>query len=57
MAARYADYVADLRTLFCELDRHPDLFQTFDVRLELAAAGGLGTAPDEARAFATAAGA
>ena len=41
MAALYADYVADLRTLFGELDRRPDLFQTFDVRLELAAAGGL----------------
>ena len=41
MAALYADYVADLRTLFCELDRRPDLFQTFDVRLELAVAGGL----------------
>lgn len=41
MAALYADYVADLRTLFSELDRHPDRFQTFDVRLELAAAGGL----------------
>lgn len=39
--ALYADYVADLRTLFLELDRHPELFQTFDVRLELAAAGGL----------------
>jgi hypothetical protein len=41
MAALYADYVADLRTLFGELDRQPNRFQTFDVRLELAAAGGL----------------
>lgn len=40
-AALYADYVADLRTLFSELDRRPELFQTFAVRLELAAAGGL----------------
>ena len=40
-AAFYADYVADLRTLFLELDRRPELFQTFDVRLELAVAGGL----------------
>ncbi len=40
-AALYADYIADLRTLFLELDRRPELFQTFDVRLELAAAGGL----------------
>ncbi|MGQ3214982.1 hypothetical protein [Shinella sp.] len=37
----YADYVTDLRRLFSELDRHPDLFQSFDARLELAAAGGL----------------
>lgn len=37
----YADYVTDLRALFSELDRHPDLFQSFDARLELAAAGGL----------------
>ncbi|MCM2401358.1 hypothetical protein NBH20_09335 [Rhizobium sp. S153] len=39
--ALYADYVADLRSLFTELDRSPEQFQTFDVRLELAAAGGL----------------
>ncbi len=39
--ALYADYVADLRTLFAELDQHPERFQTLDVRLELAAAGGL----------------
>ena len=37
----YADYVMELRALFSELDRRPDLFQSFDVRLELAAAGGL----------------
>lgn len=37
----YADYIADLRALFSELDRHPDLFQSFDTRFELAAAGGL----------------
>jgi len=37
----YADTIADLRTLFAELDRSPDLFQTFDVHLELAAAGTL----------------
>lgn len=37
----YADYIADLRPLFSELDRQPDRFQSFDVRLELAAAGGL----------------
>lgn len=39
--AFYADYVAHLRTLFCELDSRPELFQTFDVHMELAAAGGL----------------
>ncbi|MBB5666046.1 hypothetical protein [Rhizobium leguminosarum] len=39
--ALYADYIADLRTLFAELDRHPERFQTFNVRLELVAAGGL----------------
>lgn len=37
--AFYADYIADLRGLFTQLDRHPELFQTFEVRLELAAAG------------------
>ncbi|MCJ8055914.1 hypothetical protein GB928_020020 [Shinella curvata] len=37
----YADAIAELRTLFAELDRNPDLFQTFDVRLELAASGSL----------------
>lgn len=41
MAALYADYVVELRSLFSELDQYPDRFQTFDVRLELAAAGGL----------------
>jgi hypothetical protein len=39
--ALYADYVAGLRALFAELDQHPERFQTFDVRLELAAAGSL----------------
>lgn len=37
--ALYADYIADLRALFTELDRRPEKFQTFNVRLELAAAG------------------
>ncbi|WP_421869637.1 hypothetical protein [Pararhizobium sp.] len=37
--ALYADYIADVRGLFTQLDRHPELFQTFEVRLELAAAG------------------
>lgn len=37
----YADYVTDMRALFSELDRRPELFQSFDVRLELAAAGSL----------------
>ena len=40
-AAPYADYVADLRALFVELDQHSERFQSFDVRFELAAAGGL----------------
>ncbi|MHA7971220.1 hypothetical protein [Rhizobium sp. CAU 1783] len=40
-AARYADYVKDLRVLFAELDGQPDLFQTFDLHVELAAAGRL----------------
>lgn len=39
--ALYADTIADLRTLFAELDGTPELFQTFDVHLELAAAGGV----------------
>lgn len=39
--ARYADTIADLRVLLAELDRTPEQFQTFDVRLELAAAGSL----------------
>lgn len=39
--AEYADYVAELRTLFAALDRDADPFQTFDVRLELAAVGSL----------------
>lgn len=41
MAAFYADYIADLRALFTELDRHPERFQTYGLRMELAAAGGL----------------
>lgn len=41
MVAHYADYVADLRILFSDLDNRPELFQTFDVHMELAAAGGL----------------
>lgn len=39
--ALYADYISDLRTLFAELDQRPERFQTFNLRLELAAAGGL----------------
>ncbi|OJF89805.1 hypothetical protein [Pararhizobium antarcticum] len=39
--ARYADAIADLRILFTDLDRMSEQFQTFDVRLELAAAGNL----------------
>lgn len=39
--ALYADYVADLRTLFQEFDQRSELFQSFEVRFELAAAGGL----------------
>lgn len=39
--ALYAEYIADLKTLFSELDRHSDRFQSFDVRMELAAAGSL----------------
>jgi hypothetical protein len=39
MPAFYADLIADLRALFTELDRQPELFQTYDVHLELAAAG------------------
>lgn len=37
--ALYADYIEDLRGLFTQLDRHPERFQTFNVRLELAASG------------------
>lgn len=39
--ALYADYISGLRTLFAELDQGPERFQTFNLRLELAAAGGL----------------
>src|SRR5690606_37506264 len=38
---RYADYLRELRTLFAELDKQPDRFQTFHVHIELAAAGKL----------------
>ncbi|QRM57045.1 hypothetical protein [Sinorhizobium sp. BG8] len=41
MIVFYADYIANLRALFSELDRHPEQFQTFNVRLELVAGGGL----------------
>ena len=34
--ARYADYIGNLRTLFVELDQHPERFQTFEVHIELA---------------------
>ncbi|PPJ48918.1 hypothetical protein C0075_03435 [Rhizobium sp. KAs_5_22] len=37
----YADYVRPLRTLFAELDQHPEWFQTYDVHIELAASGKL----------------
>lgn len=37
----YADYVRHLRTLFAELDQHPERFQTYDVHIELAATGKL----------------
>jgi hypothetical protein len=37
----YADYVRHLRTLFAELDQHPERFQTYDVHIELAAFGKL----------------
>lgn len=39
--ARYADYIGDLRALFADLDRRSERFQTFDVRVELVAAGSL----------------
>lgn len=39
--AFYADYIAELKALFSELDRHPERFQTFDIRVELAAAGNI----------------
>lgn len=41
MTAFYADYIANLRALLSELDRRPERFQTFDVRLELVAGGSL----------------
>lgn len=39
--ALYADYVAELRALFSQLDQHSEDFQTFNVHLELIAAGGV----------------
>lgn len=39
--ALYADYVAELKSLFAELDRYPERFQTYTARFELAAAGNL----------------
>lgn len=39
--ARDDDYIEDLRPLFAELERSSERFQTFDVRLELVAAGSL----------------
>ena len=39
--ALYADYAAELRALFSELNDDPEEFQTFSVHMELAAAGGL----------------
>ncbi|OLP59866.1 hypothetical protein BJF93_09660 [Xaviernesmea oryzae] len=39
--AFYGDYVAALRDLVSALDRSPEEFQTYDLRLELAAAGAL----------------
>lgn len=41
MAALYADYIAELKTVFGELDRSPELFQTYDLHVDLAAAGGM----------------
>ena len=40
-AALYADYIADLRSLFSELDRSPELFQSLSAHLELAVGGSL----------------
>jgi hypothetical protein len=40
-AALYADLTDDLRALLTELARAPESFQTWDVHVELAAAGGL----------------
>ncbi len=37
----YADYMRDLRALLAELDQQPERFQTYDVHIELAAAGKL----------------
>lgn len=39
--ALYADDITELRTLFGELDQHPDRFQTYNLHVDLAAAGNL----------------
>ncbi|WP_027487662.1 hypothetical protein [Allorhizobium undicola] len=39
--AFYADYIAELRALFSELDQTPELFQTFDLHIELLASGSM----------------
>lgn len=39
--AFYADYVANLRALFQDLDQSTEQYQTFEVHIELAAAGSL----------------
>ena len=40
-AALYADYIADLRSLFSELDHSPELFQSLSAHLELVVGGSL----------------
>ncbi len=40
-SAFYADYIADLQTLLEQVDGASDHLQTFDVHIELAAAGSL----------------
>ena len=39
--AFYADYIAGLRSVFAELDQHPERFQTFSLHVDLLAAGNL----------------
>ena len=39
--AFYADYIAGLRSVFAELDQHPERFQTFSLHIDLLAAGNL----------------